>query len=229
MFIVRLAIGIPSAYEFDIWLIVPPFDQISLALFYLGFTLLSIDILVSIALCFIVLTAALHEIVSKRNWAVWRRNVRALVERNEGGLVPLNRTPPQPTQGGSTVRNAKKFIIQCRKFLEQHTLFRRNATVEPAWLAALRGTIALAAIVAIFAFGALNIFILPMRQFNYPLPRKAIPVPMPYETGFVDSLCGIVVSTYHPFDLFDCKLIGARLEVVDAIGVSDVLSRTIQE
>ncbi|KAG8949979.1 hypothetical protein FRC04_008058 [Tulasnella sp. 424] len=196
VFIIRLAIGIPSADDFYNSRIVPPFDQVSLALFYLGFTLLSIDILVSIALCLIFLTAALHEVVSKRNWAVWRRNVRALVERNKDGLEPPDGALTQPAQGGSTLGGAKEFIIQCLKFLEQHTLFRRAANVEPAWLAALRGTIALAAIVAIFAFGALNIFILPMQQFNYPLSRKAIPPPMPYETGFADSIYGLVIDVF---------------------------------
>ncbi|KIO34384.1 hypothetical protein M407DRAFT_16912 [Tulasnella calospora MUT 4182] len=64
--------------------------------------------------------------------------------------------------------------------------------VEPAWFAAVRGTVALVALVVTFAFGALNVVVNPTQQFHHPLPRRAIPIPVPYEAGFPDTLNGVI-------------------------------------
>ncbi|KAG8917531.1 hypothetical protein FRC01_002388 [Tulasnella sp. 417] len=92
-----------------------------------------------------------------------------------------------------TFKSLREGIVSStRTILDNHTVYRRNPAVEPAWLAGIRGTVALAGLAAIFAFGARNAFVKPMRQFQGPLPKRPIPVPMPYETGFPDNLYGAI-------------------------------------
>ncbi|KIO24680.1 hypothetical protein M407DRAFT_25924 [Tulasnella calospora MUT 4182] len=79
-----------------------------------------------------------------------------------------------------------------RAFLDDYTVYRRTPGVEPVWLAVVRGTTALAVLAAILAFGALNIIINPMQQFQHPLPRRPVPVPVPYQAGFPDVLWGMM-------------------------------------
>ncbi|KAG9019103.1 hypothetical protein FRB90_006417 [Tulasnella sp. 427] len=173
-FIARLTKGIPS--HSDLWNsgIVPPFDQVTLVLFGLAFALLAIDIAISLSLSFLVVTAALHEQLSEKGWIVWRTNLCDLLGDRSG-----EETQAQLEQGSPT---------SVKGFFERHTLFRRDHRVEPVWLAAVRGTVALAALLAVFAYGILNTLILPTQQFKNPLPRRAVMAPLPHESRFTDEV-----------------------------------------
>lgn len=193
--------------KFDFWdnSIYPPFDQLSLVLIAIAIICISLDVLVSIALVTTVLAAALQETSSDGSSAAWRLAVLVLLTpKGERGDLPLsNDSPARPNKGIFTFKTLHEVLVSpLRTFLDNHTVYRRDPTVEPGWLALVRGTTALVGLTAIAAFGVLNILVNPTAQFKSPLSKRPISVPMPYETGFPDTVYGVIVSGYHLFRCF---------------------------
>ncbi|KIO34385.1 hypothetical protein M407DRAFT_16913 [Tulasnella calospora MUT 4182] len=194
-FLVRLVWATPSEDDFFNSNVSPPYDQISLVLIYIAIACISLGLLVSASLALIILAAALHELISNGSWGVWRLDVLVLLGPSE-----LKRdNPARPNRSVFTFKGAgKAALLRLRAFLETRTVYRRNLLVEPAWFAVVRGTTALVALAVIFAFGALNVVVNPMQQFQHPLPRRTVPVPVPSEAGFPNDLVGVIwLKRFH--------------------------------
>lgn len=64
------------------------------------------------------------------------------------------------------------FYLPINRFLSNHTLFRRVVGVEPVWLALIRGTIGLAFLVGLLAYGAIQCLQLPLTEDASNLPVR---------------------------------------------------------